>query len=142
MQSPIAIRETGVKVTDILESISQGLSYNQILQQHSALTIGDIMASAKLALEFMQQYITSENEISLDHVIEIKANHGRMINVSKVREEFPRAFMPWKTDEEAQLIEQYRKGAKITDIARMHQRNPGAIRSRLIKLGLIQTREK
>ncbi len=140
MQSPIAIRETGVKVTDILESISQGLSYNQILQQHSALTIGDIMASAKLALEFMQQYITSENEISLDHVIEIKANHGRMINVSKVREEFPRAFMPWKTAEEAELIEQYRKGAKITDIAHMHQRNPGAIRSRLIKLGLIQTK--
>jgi uncharacterized protein (DUF433 family) len=137
MQEPITIRDTGVKVTDILQDISQGLSYQQILEAHPRLILGDIMSTARLAQDFIEQYVTSEGAISLDHVIEIRVNSGRMVNVSKIREEYPRAYEPWKTNEEAELIEMHRKGMPILQIADTLKRQPGAVSARLKARGLL-----
>jgi len=137
MESPVIIRDTGIAVTEILALIARGYSCPQILEQHPKLNAGDIMAAVQLAHDLIAQYVTAEDSIRLDHVIQIQANSNRIVNISKVREEFPRAFMPWKADEEARLVEQFKRGGKIADLARTHQRNPGAIRSRLLKLGLI-----
>ena len=49
MEQSIRIRDTEVKVTDILDMISRGLSYYQILLSDSRLTLADIMVTAKLA---------------------------------------------------------------------------------------------
>jgi len=137
MQEPITIRDTGVKVTDILQGIAQGLSYQQILEAHPKLILGDIMSTARLARDFIEQYVTSEGAISLDHVIEIRANAGRIINVSKIREEYPRAYEPWKTNEEAELIEMHKKGMSILKIAETLRRQPGAVSARLKARGLL-----
>ncbi len=137
MESPVKVRDTGVTVTEILSLLARGYSHAQILEQHPKLIAGDIMAAAQLAHDFVAQYVTAEDSIRLDHIIQIQASGTRIVNISKVREEFPRAFMPWKADEEARLVEQFKRGGRISDLSRSHQRNPGAIRSRLIRLGLI-----
>ncbi|MCP4683830.1 MAG: hypothetical protein GY867_00120 [bacterium] len=137
MQEPITIRDTGIKVTDVLRCISLGLSYQQILDTHPKLILGDIMSTARLAQDFIEQYVTSEGAISLDHVIEIRANSGRIINVSKIREEYPRAYEPWKPNEEAELVEMHKKGMSVLKIAEALKRQPGAVSSRLRTRGLL-----
>ena len=136
MQTTLLIRDTEVKVTDVLRLIVQGFSYPQILTTYPDLVTSDIQAAAKLALTFIEQYVTSEDNLRLDHVVEITANNGKLVNLSKVREQHPRAFMPWKTSEDTRLIEAFRAGARIEDIAKAHQRNYAAIKKRLEKLGL------
>ena len=42
----------------------------------------------------------------------------------------------WTSEDDGTLIEMYEKGTSITEIATYHKRTKGAIRSRLIKLGL------
>ena len=142
MQAPLMIRDTDVKVTDVLRLIAKGFSYPQILQTLPDLVVADIQASAKLALTFLEQYVTAEGRISLDHVIQITASAGRIVNLSKVREQHPRAFMAWKTTEETRLIEEFRSGMPVEEIARHHQRKVTAIQKRLIKLGLIQASDR
>ena len=137
MQEPITIRDTGVKVTEVLESLASGLSYQQILEAYPKLILGDIMSTARLALDFIEQYVTSEGAIFLDHVIEIRANSGKFVNVSKIREEFPRAYEPWKTGEEAELIEMHKRGMSIPKIAEALRRQPGAVSLRLRARGLL-----
>lgn len=44
----------------------------------------------------------------------------------------------WTEQEDTQLQEAFRSGEKLTELAKKHQRSSGAIRSRLIKKGLIQ----
>ena len=44
---------------------------------------------------------------------------------------------PWTADEDNQLKEAFTNGIKISQLAKDHQRTPGAIQSRLKKLGLI-----
>ena len=72
METSVLIRDTGVKVTEILGDIARGKSYGQILEGNPKLILGDIMAAAQLAHDFMGQYITSEDVIKLDHVIELR----------------------------------------------------------------------
>jgi ATP-dependent DNA helicase RecQ len=48
------------------------------------------------------------------------------------------AGAPWTEDEDRQLDEEYNSGMKISEIANIHDRTNGAIRSRLKKHGLIE----
>lgn len=45
---------------------------------------------------------------------------------------------PWGKDEESKLIEEFNQGLKISDIAKLHNRKEGGIRTRLKRLGLIE----
>jgi len=44
----------------------------------------------------------------------------------------------WSREEDNTLSERFNKGAKISEIAKAHERTYGAIKSRLIKLKLIE----
>lgn len=44
---------------------------------------------------------------------------------------------PWTESEESQLAEEFNAGKCITEIARIHKRTNGAIRSRLKKMGIL-----
>ena len=46
------------------------------------------------------------------------------------------AGKPWSSKDDENLIEMYENGASITEIAAHYKRTKGAIRSRLVKLGL------
>ena len=58
----------------------------------------------------------------------------RLENIRKVH---PRAYNPWSTAEDKQLIAFFKSGKDIMEISGLLQRQSGGIRSRLIKLGLI-----
>lgn len=137
MERSIEIRDTGIAVTDVLGLIAQGYSYYQILLRHSELTLADIMLSAKLARELISEFIVSESTIRVEGNITLTATGGRVVNLTKVRQEYPRAFEPWTQTEDRELTEQFHNKVSVSEMVRLHGRKPGAIRTRLKKLGLL-----
>ena len=49
----------------------------------------------------------------------------------------PRVYMPWTQEEDEKLLKAFREGRKPDQLAEDHQRSLGAIKSRLLHLGLI-----
>jgi hypothetical protein len=58
--------------------------------------------------------------------------------VEEIRRTHPRAYAPWEAGDDARLEERFCERATIEDLAREFGRQPGAIRSRLRKLGLTE----
>ncbi len=63
-----------------------------------------------------------------------KITEGKGFDV--LREKHPQAYRPWSADEEAQLKKMFERGKQMKEMSEKLGRNPGALRSRLKKLGL------
>ncbi|MBI4171029.1 MAG: DNA helicase RecQ [Candidatus Aenigmarchaeota archaeon] len=50
---------------------------------------------------------------------------------------YPMAYAPWTSEDDLRLQQEYSKGKNIRELSNIFRRNPGAIRSRLKKIGLI-----
>ena len=48
----------------------------------------------------------------------------------------PEAYQPWTKEEDTQLMREYQEGKTAKEMAEIHKRTAGAIRSRLKKLEL------
>ncbi len=142
MKHQITLRDTGIKITEVLDMISQGFGYNQILEKFPELSLGDVLVSAKFAADFIRQYITADETIEVEGEIVVAAHNRRIINLTKIRKEHPRAYEKWEPSEDNELTAFYRNGKKIDEIAGLLQRQPGAIRSRLDKLGLTKPKDR
>lgn len=58
--------------------------------------------------------------------------------IETMRQEFPKAYERWPSEEDGSLKQKYAAGWTIPDLVKFFQRNEGAIRSRLHKLGLLE----
>jgi uncharacterized protein DUF3276 len=58
----------------------------------------------------------------------------------EIREEYPNAYVRWTEDDDTDLKNAYEICKEIETLADTFQRKPGAIRSRLTKLGLLHLR--
>lgn len=63
---------------------------------------------------------------------------SRSYSLETVRMRYPRAYKKWTEDEDVRLKFEYGKGLGIQPLSEMFQRQPGSIRSRLRKLGLVK----
>lgn len=135
MQKSIAIRDTGVSVTDILRAIGRGYTYDQILKYLPALSQADIMAAAMFAHDLIMEHVSTEHEILIETEIKLIANKGQLIDLTKLREKFPRAYENWESSEDNQLVAMHRQGLTVDQIAVQLKRQPGAVISRLKSLG-------
>ena len=61
---------------------------------------------------------------------------GRAYTVEEKRQEHPSAYRAWTADEEQELVRLHSEGAPVEELAHPLGRNPGGIRSRMIRLGL------
>ena len=76
--------------------------------------------------------------------IEVAARPGPLTNgrglseseIQRIREEHPRAYLPWEAGEDAELAALCDEGWPVQRIAEHLERQPGAIRSRMAKLKL------
>ncbi|MEW5995523.1 MAG: DUF433 domain-containing protein [Candidatus Zixiibacteriota bacterium] len=138
MDNGITIRNTGISLTDVLKLMAQGLTYGQIVKQYPSLIISDLMACAKTAADLIERYIIPQGPIQVCGEVRVAARDGRFQSLEELRKKHPRAFERWTEAEEKKLVELYRGGQRIGDIARVMQRLPGGIRARLVRLGLIE----
>lgn len=107
----------------ILKLISRGHNYEQILSLHSDLTYKDIFAAAEEALKLK----STADLISRARLEEIKRR-------------YPNAYEAWTPEQEELLKKMHKGGAPNHAIASALQRQPGAISSRIRKLGLDEKR--
>jgi hypothetical protein len=114
--APSALSE---KTVIVLEAIAQGHSYEQILQMNPSLTYRDIFDAAGEALNVVGGF---------------RPLTGPM---AKVRERYPRAYTLWTPEEEDHLRKLIQEDYTVARIARALQRQRGAIRSRIMRLGLV-----
>lgn len=63
---------------------------------------------------------------------------SKVYSVTTLREQYPNAYRPWQTQEDDLLTISWRRGEKTINLAELLGRQPGAIRSRLRKLGLVK----
>lgn len=57
--------------------------------------------------------------------------------LEEMRKVYPNAYRNWTSEEESRLVELYKQGIKMNVISKLLGRQPGAVKSRLVKLGLI-----
>ena len=65
---------------------------------------------------------------------EVSTYHER---IEKIKKKSPNAYAAWDEDQEVELRDLFERQISIADIARIMGRQPGGIRSRLIKMGLV-----
>lgn len=84
-----------------------------------------------------------EISLTLERIFKQDIN-SYVTNTGKIKEkiqhdvEFPMAWERWTTQEDERLIEEFNQGLTIKQIAEMHNRKTGGIRSRLKKHNLIE----
>jgi hypothetical protein len=107
------------KTVAVLEMIAAGHTYEQVLAAYPDLSYLDIFAAAREALQAVGQSDASYAE-----------------RLAKIREKHPRAYEKWSDEEDVRLTALFQSQRPVKEIAATLQRQPGAIRSRLVKLGL------
>ena len=60
------------------------------------------------------------------------------LTFEKIREEYPKAYEKWTELDDELLKKNYMMDENISELAKLFQRKPGAIRSRLKKIGFIK----
>lgn len=126
--------------------------YNEkALKIHPAVARQDSVfnnQSAEIESEFSR---LSDDDLTLKHNTFILSVGGELArstetlqrvkekaySVENVRKTHPNAYCPWGEDEDENLVEYHLAGRPQREIAQLLGRNTGAIRSRLVKLGLI-----
>ena len=58
--------------------------------------------------------------------------------MAQQKAQYQQAYAKWTPDEEARLQDEFANGKTITEMTELHGRGEGAIKSRLVKLGLIK----
>lgn len=76
---------------------------------------------------------SNTNKLSPIFVQEISTQH----DFEKIREKYPSAYLSWDKSQDDKLRDLFVRNLSISDLAKIFSRTNGAIRSRLIKLGLI-----
>lgn len=60
-----------------------------------------------------------------------------LYSVYACRQEFPNAYLPWNENDDAELVRLWSGGVTLEELSSRFQRKPGAVVSRLKKLGLL-----
>lgn len=66
-----------------------------------------------------------------------RSSRAKAYGVEEIREKYPKAYTKWTEDEDNNLRNEYLRGKTVEELASSFQRKPGAIRSRLLRLGLL-----
>lgn len=136
MNQKIMIRDTSVTVVDVLRLLASGHLYEQILKEHPALTLADILGSIQVATDLLEQWVTPDGAIKIDTTLKVIARNTQLVDVTKLRESHPRAYEKWETAEDNRLVALFKEGRKPDEIASLLGRQRGAIVARLKGLGL------
>ncbi len=134
----VQIRDTNVKITDILHLIGNGFTYEQIIHKYSQITLTDIMMSAKVAEEIIGTIVKIHGNTIPAMKMEFIFKNNNFKSIEELQKTNPRAFAKWNTAEDNNLINMFKSGKEIKEIADILERSIGSIRARLEKFGLIK----
>jgi len=67
----------------------------------------------------------------------VGGNSAYILKLAKLREKHPNAYRPWTLEQDQALELEFKKNSKIKNLIKIFGRQPGSIKARLIKLGLL-----
>jgi len=114
--------ELSPKSRSVLELLAKGHSYDQLMREDPSLSYFDLAQAASEALSVSQKGGTAKPYTA---------------RLAKIKESYPRAYERWTPAEESDLRRMFEAGDSPRCIARALKRQPSALRTRLVKLGLI-----
>ncbi len=97
----------------------------------------EVKWSATVVIPSDPEYSGDEGSIPKSKKSKIGKGHG----FDKIREKHPNAFRPWSKEQDEELKEFFGNGVPIADLSQTFGRKTGAIKMRLIKLGMIEEGE-
>jgi uncharacterized protein (DUF433 family) len=133
----IFIRDTGIKITDILKLLSQGLGHRQIIEKFPTLSLQDILMSLQIANEYLEKSVKMINGNELTAEMKFVLKNGAVYSLDEIRADHPKAFAKWDSDEDARLVELFKSSKSFIEISEELKRTVGAVKARLIKHGLL-----
>jgi hypothetical protein len=68
-----------------------------------------------------------------------KNQKQKSFNLEKIRQQYPKAYTKWSSEDDELLQNKYDEGISIAELSQFFQRQPSAIRSRLEKLAVKKT---
>jgi len=68
--------------------------------------------------------------------LEVELHVGSIAWRQKMQARYPKAYEPWSVDEDNSLRAEAAQGLTVKQMVKSHERGAGAIRARLLKLGL------
>jgi len=68
----------------------------------------------------------------------IKPGENYKEYTKEITEDYPNAYRSWKKDEEELLLKLFDEGRSVDEISEMLRRQPGGIKSRLVRLGKVE----
>ncbi len=121
----IDIKESadGTKYLVISESRQDGEKW----EHHRVMVFEEHLESFREAFQKATEFLTASK---------------KAYSVGAIRRTHPRAYEPWSPEEGERLRARCEEGFDIPELARVFQRQEGAIRSRLKKLGLTARADK
>lgn len=108
------------------------------LQQKVDDALGRVAEEIAAIPNRVQEAVGDRNSQSESPAGQNKAVIPKTYDVEKIRQKYPRAYVKWTREEDEKLKNEYASGQQIGELAKKFQRQSGAIRSRLQKLGLIE----
>lgn len=136
---------------NLAEAFEKGMGYVALSRVRSLNGI-KLIGFNKIALQVHPEILVYDKELQ-QHSEEVKrefcsipSKHKKFktkrivktYSVNEIRKSYPAAYQKWSLEEDKNLVDSFKKGAKIELIAKNLGRKNGAIRSRLKKLGLIK----
>lgn len=102
----------------------------------------DLICNHIGVLRSSEPFVTQDSGLPVSDVLltfeqELPLDNQEVSYMEKQKQMFANAYSPWTNDEDQALISLYRIGKTMSEIGTILQRNNGAIRARLKKLGLL-----
>ena len=70
--------------------------------------------------------------------VSLSQSEEKTYEVAEMRQQYPMAYAKWTDQDDSRLAAEYKQGKTIAGLAQEFQRKPGAIASRLRRLGLVK----
>ncbi len=134
----VQIRDTNVKITDILRLIGDGFTYEQITTKYPQMNLTDIMMSAKVAEEIIGTMVKLHGNKIPAVKMEFIFKNNSFKSIAELQKTIPRAFAKWNESEDNNLVSMFKSGKEIKEIASVLQRSERSISLRLEKFGLVE----
>lgn len=128
------------KFEELREKIAEQLQDDEIINYEGFY----IKVAFSKTWEFSKELQALIEKVKVEKKREIKDGIAKLKNINryikgqktkdKIREEFPRAYMPWSQEEDEALLSLSNRDVLISEISQIHQRQKSAIRARIKKL--------
>lgn len=135
------------RAVKILRLIADGRTYNRIVGNNPGFAFEDIFNAAAEALRLAEERagVVPQAVVPRDEPLAATTSAAESApsrptyqdRMTEIKKAAPRAYEPWTQEEEERLKNLHSHGLTPRQIAGQLQRQPSAIRSRLVRLGLL-----